>query len=156
MRFGLLLGGLFIPAAASGQSYQPQFSNYPVAERYHGRQAAPKLVRGTAAWLFRTRIREAAQGKPNFAGHYIAATWGCGAECLSSAIIDVKTGTVYFNDVSTCCWFSAPAATPTEDFEPIRFRLNSRLIIFTGLLGEAGRNGAHYFRFEHGRLIAIR
>lgn len=145
-----------LPMAAYGQAHAPHFKDYPVGEHYAGRQVPPKLTPGTEAWYFRTRIREAARGKPNFAGHYILARWGCGAECLSSAIIDVKTGRVYFDDRSICCWFMSNLPEKPADFEPVDFRLNSRLIIFTGLLNEEGHNVSHYFKFEHGKLVAIR
>jgi hypothetical protein len=36
----------------------------------------------------------AAEGGPNFAGHYTVALWGCGTSCQSFAIIDAKTGAV--------------------------------------------------------------
>src|SRR5437763_667802 len=33
---------------------------------------------------------------PNFAGHYTAVTWGWGTECQTLAIVDARTGRVYF------------------------------------------------------------
>ncbi|MBF9220734.1 hypothetical protein [Hymenobacter ruricola] len=151
-----LLLALGLSSAAFGQSPAPRFQDYPVSERYHGPQAAPRLMPGTPAWYFRTRIREAARQKPNFAGRYVLAAWGCGAECLSSAIIDVKTGAVFFDDTSVCCWFSPALPEKPENFEPVDFRLNSRLVIMTGMLNEAGRNAPHFFKFERGKLVAIR
>ena len=145
---------LSAPLAAFGQS--PRFQDYPVAERYAGRPVAPKLQPGTAAWNFRTRIREAAQDKPNFAGHYILATWGCGAECLSYAILDARTGAVYCNGVTVCCYFGKMGGNLPEDFQPIAFRLDSRLVVFTGLLNEEGANDPHYFTFERGRLLPLK
>lgn len=106
----------------------------------------------TAAWTFRTRIRELAQQPPNFAGHYVLATWGCGAECLSYAIVDVASGQVYFDDVSVCCWGTAVP----DSFQPVDFRLTSQLIIFTGLLAEEGQNEPHYYQFQKGHLVALR
>ncbi|MBF9144038.1 hypothetical protein [Hymenobacter properus] len=157
MRLGGLFCAFFMYSAALGQSLpEPRFKEYAVLEQYTGPQAAARLKPGTAAWSFRTRIREAARQKPNFAGHYVLATWGCGAECLSFAIIDVKTGAVHFDDMSLCCWFSPALPEKPEDFEPVRFRLNSRLVIMTGMLNEEGRNAPHYFQFEHGKLAAIR
>jgi hypothetical protein len=154
------LGGLFFAFAlcspALGQRlHTPQFKEYAVFERYQGKRAAPRLTPGTSAWAFRTRIREAARQKPNFAGHYVLAAWGCGAECLSYAIIDVKTGAVHFDGMSVCCWFSSALPEKPADFEPVDFRLNSRLVIMTGMLNEEGRNGPHYFKFEQGKLVAL-
>jgi hypothetical protein len=45
-----------------------------------------------AAREFRTRLREAARDKPNFAGRFIGTTLGCGTECVQGAIIDARTG----------------------------------------------------------------
>jgi hypothetical protein len=156
MRRCLLLFASLFSSAAWGQSHPPQFKEYPVTEQYTGPRAAPKLTPGTAAWYFRTRIREAARQKPNFAGHYVLATWGCGAECLSSAIIDVKTGEVYTDGGSVCCWFSPSLPEKPENFEPVAFRVTSRLVVFTGMLNEEGRNEPHYFKFERGKLVALR
>ena len=153
--FLLLLLASGASSGAFGQSPAPRFKDYPVSERYHGPQAVPKLVPGTPAWYFRTRIREAARQKPNFAGHYVLATWGCGAECLSSAIIDVKTGEVYTDGGSVCCWFNPSLPEKPEDFEPVDFRIDSRLVVFTGMLNEEGRNEPHYFKFERGKLVAL-
>lgn len=155
MRVLLVLMLALTPTLAPAQHHPPRFQNYPAAGYYTGPCVALKLRPGTNAWYFRTRIREAAKGRPNFAGHYVLATWGCGAECLSSVVIDVQTGVVYFNNATTCCWFSRHAPNVAADFEPIDFRLTSRLVIFTGLLNEEGRNGPHYFKFEHDRLIAL-
>ena len=149
----LLAAWLLAPVEALGQG-APTFRAYPAGPRYRGPCAPLRLRPHTAAWQFRTRIREAAQGQPNFAGHCVLATWGCGAECLSYAIIDVRTGAVYFDGVTTCCWFGEGAVPARADFEPIDFRLSSRLVVFTGLLNEKGRNGPHYFTFERGHLLA--
>lgn len=159
---GLLLLGGFC-RSAFGQQKPPRFQDFPVAEPpYHGPRVAPKLRPGTTAWTFRTRIREAAAQAPNVAGHYILAAWGCGAECLSYAVIDVKTGTVWFGDQTVCCWYEVGGATccgvtgPDEAFEPVDFRLNSRLVVLTGLLNEQGRKARHYFQLRNGRLVPVR
>jgi peptidoglycan/LPS O-acetylase OafA/YrhL len=137
--------------SAWGQAGAPTFAAYPVTSRYQGPGVAPQLRPGTAAWQFRTRIREAATQPPNFAGHYVLATWGCGAECVSYVIIDAKSGTVYFDDMTVCCWGTAVPV----DFEPVHGRLDSRLLVFTGMLSEQGSNTAHYYTFSKGRLMAV-
>jgi hypothetical protein len=130
----------------------PYFAAYPAPAVHTGQRVPPKLSPQTAAWMFRTRIREVAQRRPNFAGHYVLATWGYGAECLSYVIVDVTSGKVYFDDVTICCWGTAVP----DSFEPIDFRLSSRLVIFTGLLAEEGKKGPHYYKFQDGQLIAVR
>lgn len=149
--------------SAVGQQKLPRFQDFQVAEPpYRGPRVAPKLRPGTPAWTFRTRIREAAAQVPNFAGHYVLATWGCGAECLSYAVINVQTGTVWFADQTVCCWYGVGGAAccgvtgPDAAFEPVDFRLNSRLVVLTGLLNEEGRKARHYFQLHNGRLVPLR
>jgi hypothetical protein len=157
----VLLGGLISPSP--GPQQPPRFPDFPVTEPvYRGPHAAPRIKPSTAAWHFRTRIREAARMAPNFAGHYVLATWGCGAECRSYAVIDVKTGTVWFEEHTVCCWYEVGGATccgvtgPDDAFEPVDFRLDSRLVVLTGLLNEAGNKARHYFQFANGRPVPIR
>jgi hypothetical protein len=140
-----------LPALCWGQ-HLPTFATYPAPPVYAGQRAPLKLFPEMDAWMFRTRIREVAQRRPNFAGHYVLATWGCGAECLSYVIVDVASGQVYFDNVTICCWGTAVA----DSFEPVKFRLSSRLIIFSGLLGEEGNKGPHYYKLQGEQLIPLR
>lgn len=39
-------------------------------------------------------VRKGVQ-KPNFAGHYVYSSYGCGTGCTASGIVDLKTGVVY-------------------------------------------------------------
>jgi hypothetical protein len=127
----------------------PQFTDYPVSERFTGRNARP-IIRG-AARVFRTRLKETAREKPNFAGHYIIGMWGCGAECLMGGIVDAKTGKVYSIPFSVCCW----GFDVDEKFEPVDFRLDSKLIVITGARNEEG-NGTYYYKFENNRLTLVK
>ena len=134
------------------QSSVPRFKDYPAKEMYKGSKAPLHLTKDDLA--FKTRLRWAAKNqKPNFAGHYILTSWGCGAECVMGAVIDAKSGKVYWWNFSICCW-----GTDTDDkFNPIEFRRDSRLIVFSGLRNEKERDdGAHFYRFEDGRFVHIR
>ena len=105
---------------------------------------------------WRTRLREAAARRPDFAGHYVLASWGCGTECVMGAAVDVRSGHVVRLPGSLCCWFSDGQATP-EDVEPMRYRLNSRLLVLTGRRNERdGDAGTHYYAMENGRLVHLR
>jgi|RhiMetdeSRZDD1v2_1073273.scaffolds.fasta_scaffold1894145_1 hypothetical protein len=142
----------FSPRATLAQSSVPQFKDYPAGEVYNGPIAPLVFKRNDLA--FKTRLRSAAKNqKPNFAGHYILTSWGCGTECVMGAVIDAKTGKVYWWDFSTCCW-----GTGTDDkFNPIEFRPDSRLIVFSGQRNEKdGDDGAHFYRFDNGRFVHIR
>lgn len=74
----------------------PRFSEYPARGVYRGRPARVDLQSNPDARRYRTRLREGARTGPNFAGHYTVVTWGCGTECQTLAILDAKTGRVYF------------------------------------------------------------
>ena len=124
----------------------PRFRDFRVTEVYSGPVAQPRLT-SREAREFRTRLREAASGKPNFAGHYLVAQWGCGTECVTGAIIDAKTGAVtFFPFLDLCCWGKV-----ADRFEPIKFRLDSRLITFSGELGEKPPLANHHFVLSRGR-----
>src|SRR3954471_12030449 len=66
-----LLGFSFV---ITGQAQTPQFKDYAVSERFTGKVASPVLT--SESRNYRTRLREAARGKPNFAGHFIVTYWG--------------------------------------------------------------------------------
>jgi hypothetical protein len=143
---------LFPSVTVYAQSKLPHFNDYPVGEIYKGPTAPLILTRDDLT--FKTRLRWAAKNKkPNFAGHYILTSWGCGAECVMGAVIDAKTGKVYWWNFSICCW-----GTDVDDkFNPIDFRPDSRLIVFSGLRNEKdGDDGAHFYRFDdNGRFVHI-
>jgi hypothetical protein len=127
----------------------PQFKDYPVAERYAGKTAPLVLTRDSR--MYRTMLRDAADKRPNFAGHYILATWGCGAGCVMGYVIDAKTGVIRSLPFTICCW----PFDVGDNFEPVDFRLDSKLIIFTGARNEKG-NGTYYYKFEHDRFVPVR
>ena len=145
----LILIFVFSSLAVFGQNRVPQFKDYPATEKFTGRNA-PVII-GKNERMFRTRLREAAKEKPNFAGRYILTSWGCGTSCLMGAVIDAKTGKVYWWNFTVCCWENTD-----EDFNPIEFRLNSRLLVFSGLRNEGGATGAHFYKFENGRFVFIK
>src|ERR1700737_1549913 len=65
-----------------------------------------------------------------------------GASCLMGAVIDAKTGKVNWWNFSICCWLG----DVDDKFQPIEFRLNSKLIVFSGARNEKGGDvGAHFY-----------
>jgi hypothetical protein len=143
----LLVGG----GLTQAQERIPRFKDYPVTTSYIGRNAPVKLTGGDRT--FRTRLREAAKEKPNFAGHYILTTWGCGTSCLMGAVIDAKTGKVYWLPGSICCY----GYDTDDNFEPVIVRLDSRLIVLSGMINEEeSTNGTHFYKFENGKFKLVR
>ncbi|HEY8223778.1 MAG TPA: hypothetical protein VIG25_00790 [Pyrinomonadaceae bacterium] len=133
----------------NAQDRLPQFRDYPVTEVYRGKTALLILTRKDR--MYRTMLSDAAKTqKPNFAGHYILTYWGCGSTCVMGAVIDAKTGRVYWWNFTVCCW-------PVEIEEPINVKLNSLLIVFTGARNEQEKDvGTHFYKFQNGRFIHIR
>src|SRR5436305_1231053 len=79
----------------------PMFSDYPVKEIFHGSSKPVDLKSHPKARQFRTVLHEASMEKPSFAGYYIVAEWGCGTYCHEAALIDARTGAVYFAPFTT-------------------------------------------------------
>ena len=135
----LILCALAFSANQGWAAPVPRFEDYPVAE-FAGRVAQVRLA-DRRSRQYASTLRAAAQGTPNFAGHYILATWGCGASCVTGAAIDARTGVVAWLPFTVCCW-AAPIS------EPLEFRRNSNLLVIHGLAitvtlpCQAGRQGS--------------
>ncbi len=78
------------------QSRHPRFSDYRVDEQLKRKPVRVDLKSDPQAKTYRTRLREGAEGGPNFSGHYTVVIWGCGSNCQNFAIINARTGKVYF------------------------------------------------------------
>lgn len=131
------------PAAAA----VPQFREYSVGV-YSGSVRAPNLSSHPDARTYRTRLSNAARGPVNFAGEYILASWGCGANCLMGAVINARTGRVIFLPHTVCCW-------DVDKDNPIDYQAGSNLIVFTGLLDEEDPMATHYYEFSGGQFRFI-
>jgi len=114
------------------------FSDYRVSQVYNGKNATPKI---TDDWRnMRTLIREESRKPANFAGSYRFVTWGCGTDCASSLVINLKTGEVY----------DPPYGTFSKDWYPkwsgkgFEFQVNSRLLVADGCFEQCG---IHYYEW---------
>lgn len=78
------------------------FEDHPIhVEKQTWKNAEPNIHRGDEfAWMFRTRVREAAKAEPNFANHFVLASFGCGTECQAYFVVNTKTGEVIRGPVS--------------------------------------------------------
>jgi hypothetical protein len=118
---------LFASAAFAQTENAPRFESYP-ARVYKGR-VLPVRINNPRARTFKTRLREGAKDGINFAGHYTVVEWGCGAGCLDAAVVDAKTGGVYFPGETSdfAVWFWGD-----KDYDALQFKPNSRLIVLSG------------------------
>ncbi len=137
----------------AGAAVTPTFHDFAVTRE---RIAHPAEVRLTDAKdkRYATRLRHFATHPPNFAGHFILASWGCGASCLLTAAINAQTGEVVWlafprrhpeqsegSRYSTvCCW---DPGVP----KPLEFHADSRLLIIHGSRDETG-GGTYDYTFD--------
>ena len=138
------------PSRAAARA--PKFEDYPVREVYKG-PAAPVRLDGKRARLYRTRLREDSRTGPNFAGHYTVVIWGCGTGCAQMAVVDSKTGRVYFPPVEYMDIPDMEDASVRSQW----FRLDSRLLRITKNEYDAlGSYTAFYYLFDGGRFRLLR
>jgi len=132
----------------------PRMADFP-ASVFAGRNAAPKLNDSAETRMFRTRIAQWAQANPNFAGHYILATWGCGTDCTQITIIDAQTGRVYHPlGVHTNAAVNVHEALLGQT---LQFQPDSRLLRLIGMPEERDEDrGISYYLWDHNRLNRIR
>ncbi len=136
------------------------FEGYPViVERKTAK--AIDFRNSPGASSFRTRLREAISvGSVNFAGRYIITGWGCGTGCSQMAVIDAKTGRVFFPDqlAGVSAWFG----TLDDDYEVYSYKKDSRLLIVQGTPGpmeggdSAQKSGTYYYEWRANRLRLIK
>jgi hypothetical protein len=127
------------------QNRLPRFEDFPASEEFKGKVAPVKLSSARAR-KFRTVLKENASKGVNFAGHYVIATWGCGADCLEFAIIDARTGRVYFTPS-----LLTVAGLPDQKEDRLQFRKDSRLLIVVGARNEEG-GGKYYYEWKNNQL----
>lgn len=91
----------------------------------YGAELIPSPVKAEIDWKsypearnFRTRIIEGYKdGEVNFAGHYIAVVFGCGAGCVLGFMVDVRDGQIYDLPLGeeNSCFFMEDAALMRPD-----------------------------------------
>lgn len=140
----------------------PRFENFPV-KVYTAKNAKPILDSDPKTKAFRTRIKEWSKEKPNFAGHFILATWGCGSDCTQLAIIDAISGKVFYPaEVSTNVATNVhQALLEGGDFwhnsGALKFSVDSKLLVLIGMPNEdTARRGISYYVWNGTQLTLIR
>ena len=149
----LLLPALVCVPAQTGPVWALKFTDFAVTGSFHGKPATPILTT-RAQRMFRGAIREAAAQGPNFAAHYTIAEWGCGAGCMSGAVIDAATGKVYPAPFRV---LSMPLAEREggHEYQGAVYQLNSRLFIADGCPEEANC-GTYYYEWSGNKFKQLR
>ena len=139
----LLIVCLFLIPSQGKEKPVPRFEEYPARAGFRG-SPAPAIISHPRARLFRTMIKTQAKNQANFAGHYYLAIWGCGSDCRGFALIDARTGRVYFNPRALNV-----IGVPFHDEDSLQFRRDSRLLIISGSVdGFGGHRDEAKFYYE--------
>ncbi|HEV2800427.1 MAG TPA: hypothetical protein VGW12_08020 [Pyrinomonadaceae bacterium] len=128
-------------------------------EIYRGR-IAPVRLDTRRARMFRTRLREDSRAGVNFAGHYTVVFWGCGTGCAQLAVVDARTGSVYWPPLE----YTDIPERPEEGEDVAafaarhrNFRPDSKLLILTrNHYDGRGSYTAYYYLFDKNRFRLLR
>lgn len=125
-----------------------KFSQFPARVVYKT-AAKVDLKSHAEAKFYRTNLRNAlANSEVNFAGNYILASWGCGSGCTQGAIIDVRTGNVFFPKELQGVYAGGLAL---GEHEMLEYKKNSSLLVIYGYAGSgfesetATHHGIYYY-----------
>lgn len=106
----LAFGGQVLAGQADFKTYAVPVENIVLKAPLTG---ANDQIRQRLAWV------KAKGQKPNFAGHYVLDSFGCGTGCMATVLVDLRTGAVY----------RAPFHEPT--YGEKSFRADSSLVEFS-------------------------
>ena len=125
----------------------PAFEDYQVAVATSQKASNLKLSTKESR-RYASQLRYAAKQSMNFAGHYILASWGCGAGCVMGGVIDVKSGHVVMLPFTVSDW-------PLDVTEPLSFKKDSRLLVVQGSRNEQNP-GTYYYRFDGNKFSLLK
>jgi hypothetical protein len=106
--------------------------------------------------MYRTVLREGAGKGPNFAGRYTVVTWGAGLGAFSMAVVDAKTGSVYFPPFEEVS--SSDYGLPYVDAgNNPAWRINSKLFALAGVPNGKDNQGEgmYLYVFDKGRFRLV-
>jgi hypothetical protein len=84
---------LLVVCIAARAADELPFAKYS-ARVYRGHVSRPDLETGNTK-QHTTAIRKGVKQGPNFAGHYVLVSWGCGTSCAAYVIVDAISGGIY-------------------------------------------------------------
>lgn len=158
---------------AQNPAHLPRFEDYPATDVFLGK---PALLDLTKPWtqMYAADIQDGVNDAygpnsvdkgPNFAGNLVVVIWGCGAPCLRMALVDARTGEVYYPPITFEGDgpenFDLPVLTPTHSVSQnpeVQFRKNSRLMMIKATPSESGRHPSYtfYFLWRDGKWVLLR
>ena len=97
----VLAAGAVLVSMSAQADGPPRFADYPVPAVSTEKVKSIDLRNSKKALNFKTAAREVIGRAPNFAGHYVVITQGCGTSCQAVALVEVTSGKVHVAPFST-------------------------------------------------------
>lgn len=117
---------LLVLISSSIYAKKPTFQDYP-AQTYTGKNQPLKLI--LQSKKYRTLFKQMSQQPPNFAGHYVMETVGCGGGCSFALAYNVKTGQSFvLPDTFADCYSKEKGFKQNDIF----YQKDSRLVMAIG------------------------
>lgn len=172
MKKAVFLAGVLLAVSSFTNAQKvPSFAQYGAkVEKF--RSINVNLKSHKHARTFRTNLRNAAKSGVNFAGHFIMTGWGCGTNCSEWAIIDARSGRVFFPREFEGVGFgfcdlpehAMPSDGPklSDDADgPLYYKPGSRMAVLTGYTGggidnKRARCGNYFFEWSGTRLKQVK
>ena len=142
--FAVLIAVISIQLQA--KDAQLKFSDYPVSI-FTGKNATMILNKDTRT--FRTRFGYLKNEKPNYAGHYVVDTFGCGGGCIAGMAFNVKTGETQFLPFGALSGCYRDGKYIDQDYE---YKVESRLLVSTGMHDGDESCSVKYYVEEKGKI----
>ena len=129
-----------------------RFEQFPEAPVQIAKPARPRL-NSPEARRYRTQLRRAAEAGPNFSGYIRVAEWGCGSCCTEFALINLRSGAVWFPGFAVAC--TSPLTDPIGGSAALYYRANSSLLVVIGAPNEGPERGVYYYRWNGSQLTLL-
>ena len=158
---GCLIGAsvvFTVLANAQDAAVTPKFEDYPAGARHRGPNH-PLVLDGEFSRSYRTRLRKAiALRKPEFAGRYIVARWGCGGSgCSIGAVIDASTGRAIPLPGPVMSVHPLKPQYAHEDGQELIYHLSSRLMVRAGDMDrEDGKDVIEFHELRNGEFRLVK
>jgi hypothetical protein len=134
----------------------PRFEDYPARKTFTGKPAPVKFSTRRAR-RYRTALANGAKKGSDFAGHFTIVSWGCGTACSEFAVVNAKTGDVYFPPFFYNYGLIEMPESLKDAISSLgqEYRIDSRLFIAHGSKAHNGK-GIHFYRWDGNRFTFIR
>lgn len=149
---------IFIPLSSIAyvQKKPPRFEDFPASKSdVYKAKPAPVVLGSKRARLYRGVLREGARKGPNFAGRFTLVTWGAGLGGFSMAVVDAKSGKVYFPPFKEVGNTSYGLPYADKGNNPA-WRIGSKLFAFVGIPEPNNKGmGIYFYTFDRARFRLV-